>query len=315
MKLLNHFIAIFSFMLICFAPGITNAKTEKVKLPANLSQAHDYTYMGVGGERNIKVFFPKNLKSSDKRTALIFFHGGGWSGGSYGQGKSYCEYFATQGMVTMSAQYTLTSSKELKKQGFSRKRHGVIDAKTVVRWAKFNADALGFDPDKIVICGVSAGGHIGLVQAFNTVLENPNEPKEFKKFSNDIAAAVLMTAAFTKKHQTGIESSPKELVRIHEYMDKKFPPTLHFIGEKDGWGPQSIELVKDLAALKQPVEAWLGEGAGHNFIVSNKGGGQYFAIQKMTAFLKKLNLLEGEMAFPETKLKFIPELIISTMKK
>jgi acetyl esterase/lipase len=42
----------------------------------------------------------------------------------------------------------------------------VRDVRAAIRWVRENADTLGVDPDDIVICGESAGGHLAGVAAF-----------------------------------------------------------------------------------------------------------------------------------------------------
>ncbi|MCH8309816.1 MAG: phosphoglycerate mutase [Chloroflexi bacterium] len=61
------------------------------------------------GELAIHVHFPTDWKASDNRSAIVFFFGGGWRGGSVNQFRRQAEYLATRGMVTARADYRIKS--------------------------------------------------------------------------------------------------------------------------------------------------------------------------------------------------------------
>ena len=100
----------------------------------------------------LHIFNPDDHKSSDKRPAIVFFFGGGWSGGSPSQFYPHAEYLASRGMVAIAAEY------RVKSRNNTRPKHSLIDAKSAVRWIRQNADKLGINADKIAAGGGSAGG-------------------------------------------------------------------------------------------------------------------------------------------------------------
>ena len=64
------------------------------------------TFKTVDGiELKRHVFEPAGLKPSDRRAAIVFFFGGGWSGGEAKQFYQQARALATQGMVAFSADY------------------------------------------------------------------------------------------------------------------------------------------------------------------------------------------------------------------
>ncbi|MBT6399335.1 MAG: carboxylesterase family protein, partial [Verrucomicrobia bacterium] len=68
------------------------------------------TYKKVGKvELQLHIFNPKGHKASDQRPAIVFFFGGGWSGGTPSQFYPQCEYLAKRGMVAISAEYRVKS--------------------------------------------------------------------------------------------------------------------------------------------------------------------------------------------------------------
>jgi len=231
-----------------------------------------YTYTGIKGqEQKMEVYLPDGHKPSDKRPCFIFFHGGGWKSGVLNEGRPLCTYLASRGIVTLTASYSMhpdakkaalsdpdAINEPLKlPEGESRKRICVIDGKTVIRWAKKNADELGIDPDRIITSGASAGGHIAVLQMMDDQFNNPNDPEEV---DTTVQAFVLLCPAFTLPKKDKVPD-----VNVFQYVDKKFPPTLFIVGEKDFWLKASNPLAEQLIEKNNDVEVWMAHGAGHMF--------------------------------------------------
>ena len=104
----------------------------------------------------VKVFYtlPSGWKKADKRTAVVWIHGGSWTGGSAYNFFPHARYFAARGAVGFSVEYRL-----LKK---NRTTVGdcLADCKSVIRYIREHAAELGIDPVKIIVMGDSAGGHL-----------------------------------------------------------------------------------------------------------------------------------------------------------
>ncbi len=82
--------------------------------PPKLAGAKSEVYKTVGDTKlRIYVFEPEGHTSSDRRTAIVFFFGGGWNNGSPKQFEHHCRYLASRGMVALTADYRV------------RTRHGV----------------------------------------------------------------------------------------------------------------------------------------------------------------------------------------------
>lgn len=273
-------------------------------LPGDLSIPHDFSYNGVGGERLIKAYWPEGHSFDDTRPALIYFHGGDWDAGSYNEGNTLASYLSQRGLVGLTAQYTLTPRDELISQGFSRKHHAVMDAKTVVSWIRYHAEVLGIDENQLIIAGTSAGGHIGALQMFYQNLKNPNELSALSGVSNDAAAFIFLTAAFSVNNG-GVANGP-DLVNVFHYIDEGFPPSLHLLGGDDGWAPAS-----ELLARNQSVEAWLVHNAGHNFAIQVAEGGRFFTANTVDGFLNRLGFYMNDLAnpFPDLDNDWVPELL------
>lgn len=247
----------------------------------------DFYYTGIDGEKHlIKTFFPEGDEKN--RSCAVFFHGGGWSGGSYTQFVPLCKYLAGRGMVSITADYTVFGSMKAAGQtlpeGHSRKRNSVIDAKSVIRWVKQNAAKLGIDPNRIIAGGGSAGGHIATLAMVDHKYNNPKDPQEF---DTNLQALVLLCPAFIVA-----EEKVAEDVNVFRNIDKKFPPVLLLVGEFDGWKKASDELANQLKARGGNVHNWMAPGCAHMFFVT-QGAWLAATANKIDEYLVAKGLLSG----------------------
>src|SRR6478752_473806 len=112
-----------------------------------------YVYKTIGDRKlTIDFDYPPGWKATDKRPAIVFFFGGGWTKGSPTQFKPQAEYFAKRGLVCGRADYRVRG-----KDGVTPDKC-VEDALSAMRWVRGHAAQLGTDPDRIVAAGGSAGG-------------------------------------------------------------------------------------------------------------------------------------------------------------
>src|SRR5262245_22878319 len=159
-----------AFGLVSFA-GAQQQKGAR-PYPPSLPGAAVETYKSVGDTKlNLYVYYPPGHKSTDQRAAIVFFFGGGWTGGSPVQFEQHCKHLASRGMVAMTADYRVASRHQVKAV------RCVADAKSAIRFVRKEAGRLGVDPNRIVAAGGSAGGHIaacsGVIQGFEESSEDP----------------------------------------------------------------------------------------------------------------------------------------------
>src|SRR5690349_15432387 len=111
------------------------------------------------GPLEVTVNYPANWKPTDARSSIIFFFGGGWTGGSVEHFSRQAAYFATRGMVAIRADYRIASKHHTEPDA------AVEDARTALRWVRGHANELGIDPNRIVAAGGSSGGHLAACTA------------------------------------------------------------------------------------------------------------------------------------------------------
>lgn len=91
--------------------------------------------------------------AGEAQPLLLFFHGGGFLYGDLDSHDAPCRVLAEEsGVAVLSVEYRLGPENPFP--------DGFDDAFAALRWVHEHADELGVDPDRIGVCGDSAGGNI-----------------------------------------------------------------------------------------------------------------------------------------------------------
>lgn len=272
-------------------------------------------YKTIGGVKlDLTIQLPDGWKSEDKRPAIVFFFGGGWTDGSTRQFENQCRYLASRGMVAMAANYRVKSRHNVPAAAC------VADAKSAIRWVRANAAKLGIDPQRIAAGGGSAGGHLAGAVATLPGLDDPADDKSVSCVPNALvlfnpglvlappeeAADAAVFKAFEKglspekglsRERFGCE--PTEISPIH-HVKAGQPPTIIFHGTADAIAPYSSAELFTARMLKAGNRCELvgAEGQGHGFFNFGRGENK-FAFETLAAadrFLASLGWLKGEPA-------------------
>ncbi len=192
----------------------------------------------------LHIFNPRGHQPRNRRSAIVFFFSGGWNVGSPTQFFPQCEYFASRGMVAISAEY------RVKSRHGSSPRECVKDAKSAIRWIRRHASELGIDPNQLAAGGGSAGGHIAAAAA---TVRGFNEAGEDQGVSCIPNALVLFNPAIDNGPKI-VDDAPANLPRrkqagwgygrVREYwrdfspmhnISRNTPPTIIFLGGNDAY--------------------------------------------------------------------------------
>ena len=264
-----------------------------------------YVYKTSGGkERQMEIFFPPNHDpAKSKVPGIIFFHGGAWLGGSLGEFRSTCAYFASRGLVCATANYQMLkiSKAEAGKlpAGETHKRVCVIDAKSAIRWFKQHADEFGIDPARIITGGTSAGGHISALATMNPDLNDPADPKDI---DTSVVAYIWVNPAFSR----GDDKAPEIDLMRHLKADQ--PPSIVFWGENDGWKKGwDIAYAKWKSLGTKTIDLRIARGETHGFW-NHSPQWQTVMLIETDKFLVKNGFLTGEttLTMPESGERFVP---------
>jgi acetyl esterase/lipase len=239
------------------------------------------------------VHYPPGWKETDKRPAIVFFFGGGWTGGKLEQFEPQASHLASRGMVAARADYRVKS------------RHGVTpkecveDAKSAVHWLRANAAKFGVDPNRIVAAGGSAGGHLAACTAFTSSLESENEDATISSKPNALVLfnpVLRFTGIPELMGRIGDDEALGKAISPTLHLTKDSPPTLIFFGTVDRLAAMGDEFMKKSKELGHRAELFTAEGQPHGFF--NRSPWQEKTTQRMDEFLVSIGYLEGKVAKP-----------------
>ena len=189
--------------------------------------------------------FQPSGDAQTKRPAVVWVHGGGFSGGDKASGPvvDLANTFAKLGYVTVSINYRLLRPEAPQSTAaIAAKR----DAQAAVRWLRANAARYRIDADRIGIGGASAGaGTANLVGVFSEDTGDSGNPG----YSSKVGGFVTISGALPG----GLLASAGDA------------PGLLFHGTADPTAPYQSSVDTAVALLRVGVPAFLQllEGAGH----------------------------------------------------
>ena len=276
----------FSSLLILAALAVTplSAQTKKPdavdELAAPLKPTRTVVYKKAGEtELSLHLFNPEGHKSGDVRPCFITIHGGGWTGGNPQRMYPFAAHYMKQGWVGISVQYRLHSAKT----GVSV-YDCVKDARSAVRYVRDHAVELGIDPQKIVVSGGSAGGHLAATTA---LFDQVNEEGEDLSVSTVPNALVLLFPVIDCSAegygQAKIGETWQELSPVH-HVRAGLPPTITFHGTGD--------TVTPFIGAKTFHEAMLEKGNKSELVV-NEGGVHGYLMRDRKLFDDTLARSDG----------------------
>jgi acetyl esterase/lipase len=256
-----------SFALAQREPVPPFTKPENVEIRPDLVYAQ-------GGGRDLKLDLYLPAQANDPRPAIVFVHGGGWSGGNRKAFARQAAHLAGQGYVGACIEYRLS--------GEARFPAAIEDCKAAVRWLRAHADEFRIDPNRIAACGGSAGGHLvallgttGAEQGLEGRGGNPD-------FSSRVQLVIPFNGVFDLKPGGTGRSEPvvRFLGATHDekpelytlaspisHVSRDDPPFLFLHGLDDTTVPirQSRLMAQALREAGVPAEVAEYEEAGHGF--------------------------------------------------
>jgi acetyl esterase/lipase len=230
----------------------------------------EFVQRGEGRSLALDIF---HATSPVKRTAVILLHGGGWAAGDRREMHGYAAFLSASGFVAIAAEYRLTGEAAWPAQ--------ICDVKAVIRWVRKNAATLMIDPEKIVVEGFSAGGHLALLAAGTAHLDVFGESASAFGVSANVAAVVSFFApplltrevfpvrpppAVNLLGPEGNEDAALAASPLH-YVTPAFPPCFLLNGLHDPFMPYTLtqRLFEALMAAGAVVDLHYYHGQTHEF--------------------------------------------------
>ncbi len=244
---------------------------------------------GTGGGRELRCDVYEPPEAVRKGIGVLLVHGGGWSQGDRTQLKGYGILLGRRGYTCVASEYRLTGEALWPAQ--------IEDVKAALRWMRANAERLRIDPEKIVIEGNSAGGHLSLVAA------GTPDVADFEGEGGNAGVITEVAAAIAFYPPTGLErrgwgglpalfgpDAPVETLRGASpltYASNAYPPTLIIQGNADEIVParEATAMYEALHATGAPVELHMFANQPHGFDADPRLGRECAAI--MVSFLER----------------------------
>lgn len=164
--------AVLALLLGLSAPGEALALYNDAKWDVRVTDGITYGQGRVDGGatwKDLELTLYEPVDNPDPlKPAIVFVHGGGFTGGSRYSMAGYGNHYAERGYVAVSITYRLLGENPTAdpdydfwptNPGLSPAVHAAaVDAARAVRWLRANAGAYGIDPNFVFAGGISAGG-------------------------------------------------------------------------------------------------------------------------------------------------------------
>ncbi|MEM9367429.1 MAG: alpha/beta hydrolase, partial [Planctomycetota bacterium] len=217
------------------------------------------------------------------RPAVVFFHGGGWTGGKPGQFAEHSKQLARLGMVCFRVEYRLLDKKKKEPPAICAE-----DASDAFRFIRGRAAEFGIDPNRIAAGGGSAGGHLA---AYLGMMDDESRDGVSRKPN----ALLLFNPVYDNgpggwgTQRVGDaypEYSPAQNISADD------PPAIVFLGTEDKLIPVETakrfqEAMQD-KQIRSDLELFAGEG--HGFFNADRAKGKHYrkTMDSTVAFLQSL---------------------------
>lgn len=221
-------------------------------------------------ELKLDVYAPHN--ATQPVPTLIYFHGGGWVQGTKDGSLLRLLNYVEMGWGIVTVQYRLAD--------ISPAPAAVEDCLCALRWVIRNGEQYGFDVNKLVLMGESAGGHLALTTGMIPASESldrqcPGQEKlkvaaivnwygitdveDLLEGENRKSYAVQWIGSRTDRRQIAERVSPLTYVR------SDLPPIITIHGDEDSLVPYShaVRLHQALERSKVPNELIVIPDGGH----------------------------------------------------
>ena len=225
----------------------------------------------------VDIYIPE--KPTSQKGAILFIHGGGWHDGDKQIHNKDAEYFCNRGYICASMNYRFVSEKL---SVFNE----LDDITSAIEELKIKCAEYGFDIEKLILSGGSAGAHLALLYAYTRRDEASVTPVavgaycppvnlakpdflmgisgEFQEWKYEILSKCC--GVTVNKENLLSEQSQNALERIspEKYVSENSVPTAVFAGVEDELIP--FGHIKEFVALLNE------KGAKNDFVVYEKSG-------------------------------------------
>lgn len=253
----------FAAVLLATCAGVLEAQSPPETTPTEFPGAETLVYRDSFPEpMRLFVMKPDGWTSADRRPALMFFFGGGWTTGTPRNSIGWARTAARLGMVGIAPDYRTIGRFK------TTALEAVADGRAALHWVQEHATELGIDPARVAVGGNSAGGHVALWTAITHAPpgSTADESPRIKPAALILFSTVSDTSVLTGYTPERFGEHASALSPVHQ-LDGSMPPVLAFHGDADALVPlaQATILRDKLVATGNSCELHIVPGGGHNF--------------------------------------------------
>jgi acetyl esterase/lipase len=205
---------------------------------------------------------------------VVWFHGGGWNGGTPAQFYPQSAALASKGCLCISVEY------RVKKVHDTTPFDAIRDAFDAMRFIRAHAADWGGDPTRIAAGGGSAGAHLACATACLTAEDLTGPADSVQAARPDLL--LLYNPVFNNGPDRGygherLGSRWREVSPAHN-LNAEMPPTLVMLGDQDHLIPVSVaeDFCAALETLGVPNRLVLYPGGTHGFFNQNNHDGMFY---------------------------------------
>ena len=236
------------------------------------------------------VINPVKMDTTRHYPALVFFFGGGWTGGDVKQFEPQARYFSQRGLVCFLVDYRVKNRQK------TTPFEAVKDAKSAIRFIRAHATGFHIDTSKIIASGGSAGGHLAATTA---VITDYNEITDDTSVSCVPNALVLFNPVIDNGPDgygfERIGDAYKTFSPMHN-IKTGMPPTIFMLGTKDNLIPVETgkKYQKEMEKVGSRCELKIYEDGIHGFFNYKNFDFYKKTVMDTDTFLQSLGYLNKE---------------------
>lgn len=139
-------LAICLTVLSCDVASAQSPKPRSMK--PKINEHHDLVFAEPGG---VKLLVDVDVPAASEKPPLVMYiHGGGWQGGDRKHAR--LRWLLVRGYAVARVEYRMSHEAIFPAQ--------IHDCKGVLRWLRAREEEFGYDAERVVVAGSSAGGHL-----------------------------------------------------------------------------------------------------------------------------------------------------------
>ena len=281
----------------------SDAASWTVELSTRYRVVPNITYLTADGyDSKLDVMAPRDVQQP--LPTLVYIHGGGWVGGTKEGSLLRTLPYLEMGFAVVNVEYRLARN--------ALAPAAVEDCRCALSWVFQNAVEYGFDPDRIVLTGGSAGGHLSLITGMlpasagldrRCPVRDPGKPNRATPLDPEMRVAAivnwygitdvgdLLAGENAKTYAVAWMGSMPDRFEIAKrvspltWVRKDLPPIITIHGDADQIVPHdhARRLHRALDAAGVPNSLHTVAGGGHGGFSVDENQQAYIAIREFLA--------------------------------